>query len=57
MICSVPKTIYLKVLDLCKKARLISVQDVNVLIDFDEEELNNKALVKTLEKIFKEGGF
>ena len=53
MIYSIPKTIYLKVLDLCKKARLVSVQDMNVLIDFDEEELNNKELVKTLEKIFK----
>ena len=53
MICLVPKNIYLKVLDLCKKARLIMVQDVNVLINFDEEELNNKELVTALEKIFK----
>ena len=57
MICSVPKSIYLKVLDLCKKARLVVVNDVNVLIDFNEDELNSKELVKTLEKIFKEVGF
>ena len=57
MICSVPKSIYLKVLNACKKARLVMVEDVKVLIDFDEEELNNIELVKTLEKIFKEVGF
>ena len=57
MVCVVPKNIYLKVLDVCKKARLLIVNDINVIIEFDDEELKNKELVKTLEKIFKEVGF
>lgn len=57
MFCVVPKNIYLKVLDVCKKARLLIVNDINVIIEFDDEELKNKELVKTLEKIFKEVGF
>lgn len=53
MICSIPKNIYLKVLDVCKKARLICVQDADVLIYFDDEELKDIHLVEKLEKILK----
>lgn len=53
MICSIPKKFYLQVLDVCKKARLICVQDIDVLIYFDEEELKDIRLVKKLEKILK----
>lgn len=53
MICTVPKEIYLKVLDLCKKSRLVMVQDTTVLIDFDNDELNDHDVLILLEKLFQ----
>ena len=51
MICLIPKKVYLKVLDACKKARLISIQDIDVLIYFDDEELKDIKVVNSLKKI------
>ena len=54
MIATVPKEIYLKILDVCKKARLIMLNDTTALIDFDADELNDLNINQALWKIFKE---
>ena len=53
MIATVPKEIYLKILDVCKKSRLVVVNDETVLIDFDVPELNDLKINKALKEIFK----
>lgn len=56
MTCTIPKDVYLRILDVCKKARLVAVQDTTVLIEFDRDELNDPNIIRILREIIKPYG-